>query len=47
VQRCTLANEGIAMVEATATEPPAVRFQAGCLRRATDTRVEVKLLCAG
>jgi len=47
VQRCTLANEGIAVVEATATEPPAVRFQAGCLRRVTDTRVEVKLLCAG
>ena len=47
VQRCTIANGGIAMVEATDTEPPAVRFQAGCLRRATDTRVEVKLLCAG
>jgi len=47
VQRCTLANGGIAMVEATTTEPPAVRFQQGCLRRVTDTHVEVKLLCAG
>ncbi len=47
VQRCTLANDGIALVEATATEPQAVRFQHGCLRRPTDTRVEVKLLCAG
>ncbi|RPH73090.1 MAG: VWA domain-containing protein [Myxococcaceae bacterium] len=47
VQRCTLANGGITVVEATDTQPQAVRFQAGCLRRATDTRVEVKLLCAG
>ena len=47
VQRCTLANGGITVVQATATEPPAVRFQQGCLRRYTDTRVEVKLLCAG
>ena len=47
VQRCTLANGGISVVEGTATEPPAVRFQQGCLRRPTDTRVEVKLLCAG
>ena len=42
-----LANGGITLVEATATEPQAVRFQQGCLRRPTDTRVEVKLLCAG
>lgn len=52
VQRCTLANGGISVVPATATEPPAVRFQSSpgqvdCLRRPTDTRVEVKLLCAG
>ena len=47
VQRCTLANGGITLVQATATEPPAVRFQQDCLRRPTDTRVEVKLLCAG
>ncbi len=47
VQRCTLANGGITLVDATATEPPAVRFQQDCLRRPTDTRVEVKLLCAG
>jgi hypothetical protein len=47
VQRCTLANGGIEMVAATTTDPPAVRFQQGCLRRYTDTRVEVKLLCAG
>ncbi len=47
VQRCTLANGGISFVEATSTEPPAVRFQQRCLRRPTDTRVEVKLLCAG
>jgi len=52
VQRCTLANGGIVFVPATDTEGPAVRFQsspdqADCLRRPTDTRVEVKLLCAG
>jgi len=47
VQRCTLANGGIIFVEETSTEPPAVRFQQDCLRRPTDTRVEVKLLCAG
>jgi hypothetical protein len=47
VQRCTLANQGIEVIAATSTEPPAVRFQPGCLRRFTDTRVEVKLLCAG
>jgi hypothetical protein len=47
VQRCTQANGGIAVVEATSTEPLAVRFQQDCLRRATDTRVQVKLLCAG
>ncbi len=47
IQRCTLANGGIAVVPATTTEPAAVRFQQGCLRRPTDTRVEVKLLCAG
>jgi len=47
VQRCTLANGGITVIEGTSTEPPAVRFQQGCLRRPTDTRVEVKLLCAG
>jgi hypothetical protein len=47
VQRCTLANGGIEMVAATTTDPPAVRFQQGCLRRYTDTHVEVKLLCAG
>jgi hypothetical protein len=47
VQRCTLANGGITYVEATSTDQPAVRFQSGCLRRPTDTRVEVKLLCAG
>jgi len=47
VQRCTLANEGITYVKATSTEPAAVRFEQSCLRRATDTRVEVKLLCAG
>jgi hypothetical protein len=47
VQRCTLANEGIVLIEATSTEPQAVRFQQECLRRPTDTRVEVKLLCAG
>ncbi|HZW90577.1 MAG TPA: VWA domain-containing protein [Myxococcaceae bacterium] len=47
VQRCTLANEGITYVQATSSEPAAVRFQQSCLRRPTDTRVEVKLLCAG
>jgi hypothetical protein len=47
VQRCTQANGGIAVVEATSTQPLAVRFQQDCLRRVTDTRVEVKLLCAG
>jgi hypothetical protein len=47
VQRCTIANGGIEVIAATSTDPQAVRFQAGCLRRFTDTRVEVKLLCAG
>ena len=47
VQRCTLANGGITFVEATSTQPQAVRFQQACLRRPTDTKVEVKLLCAG
>ena len=47
VQRCTQANGGITVVQETSTEPLAVRFQQGCLRRPTDTRVEVKLLCAG
>ena len=47
VQRCTLANQGITYIEATSDEPAAVRFQEGCLRRFSDTRVEVKLLCAG
>jgi hypothetical protein len=52
VQRCTLANGGIVLVPGTATDAPAVRFlaspdQVDCLRRPTDTRVEVKLLCAG
>jgi len=50
VQRCTQANGGIVFVPATATEGPGVRFQGttvDCLRRPTDTRVEVKLLCAG
>jgi len=52
VQRCTLSNGGIVYVEATATDKAAVRFQASpdqvdCLRRSSDTRVEVKLLCAG
>lgn len=47
VQRCTLANGGITYVDGTSNEKPAVRFQPGCLRRPTDTRVEVKLLCAG
>jgi hypothetical protein len=52
VQRCTQANGGIVYVEATATDKAAVRFLASpdsvdCLRRPTDTRVEVKLLCAG
>ncbi|HEY1417409.1 MAG TPA: VWA domain-containing protein, partial [Myxococcaceae bacterium] len=35
VQRCTQANGGIAVVEATSTQPLAVRFQQDCLRRAT------------
>lgn len=47
VQRCTLANGGIIYVPGDTTEKPAVRFQQGCLRRPTDTRVQVKLLCAG
>jgi hypothetical protein len=52
VQRCTAANGGIVYVAATASDKAAVRFQASpdqvdCLRRPTDTRVEVKLLCAG
>ncbi len=47
VQRCTIANGGITFVEATSTDPQAVRFQQACLRRPTDTKVEVKLLCAG
>jgi hypothetical protein len=47
VQRCTQANGGIVFVAGDASEPPAVRFQQGCLRRPSDTRVEVKLLCAG
>jgi len=47
VQRCTIANGGITVVEGTDPERPVVRFQQGCLRRPTDTRVEVKLLCAG
>jgi hypothetical protein len=47
VQRCTLANDGIVFIEATGSEPQAVRFQQSCLRRFSDTRVEVKLLCAG
>jgi len=47
VQRCTLDNHGIVFIDATATEPQAVRFQQSCLRRFSDTRVEVKLLCAG
>ena len=47
VQRCTIANGGIEVIAAMSTDPQAVRFQAGCLRRFTDTRVEVKLLCAG
>lgn len=47
VQRCTLANGGIVYVPADSTQKAAVRFQPGCLRRPSDTRVEVKLLCAG
>ena len=47
VQRCTQANGGIVFVAGDTAELPAVRFQQGCLRRPTDTRVEVKLLCAG
>jgi len=47
VQRCTLANDGIIYIQATATDPAAVRFQQSCLRHFSDTRVEVKLLCAG
>jgi hypothetical protein len=47
VQRCTVANQGITYIDATGGDPAAVRFQQGCLRRPTDTRVEVKLLCAG
>jgi len=47
VQRCTLANQGIEVIPATSTDAQAVRFQPGCLRRFSDTRVEVKLLCAG
>jgi len=47
VQRCTLANGGITFIEASATDPQAVRFEQACLRRPTDTKVEVKLLCAG
>jgi hypothetical protein len=52
IQRCTMANGGIVFVPATATDAPAVRFlaspdQVDCLRRPSDTRVEVKLLCAG
>ena len=47
VQRCTLANGGIVYVPADSTQKAAVRFQPGCLRRPSDTRVEVTLLCAG
>jgi hypothetical protein len=47
VQRCTVANQGITYIEATSGEAAAVRFEQSCLRRYSDTRVEVKLLCAG
>jgi len=52
IQRCTAANGGIVFVPGTSTDAPAVRFlsspdQVDCLRRVDDTRVEVKLLCAG
>jgi hypothetical protein len=47
LQSCTLANGGIGVVDATATQPPALRFQGVCLRRSGDLAVQLDLLCAG
>jgi hypothetical protein len=44
---CTLANGGITIVNGTADQPPAVRFQGACLRRSSDLAVQLDLLCAG
>jgi len=47
VQHCTLANGGISYLAPIGSEKPQVRFEASCLRLASDTAVTVKLLCAG
>jgi hypothetical protein len=47
VQHCTLANGGISYLPPTGSEKAQVRFEQNCLRRASDTAVTVKLLCAG
>lgn len=45
-QVCTLENGGLALLEHVAeTSTVRLRFQGDCLRRATDTRVEIRLVC--
>ncbi len=44
---CTLSNGGFTFEEATVERAARVNFQGTCQRLPSDTRVEVKLLCAG
>jgi len=44
---CTTSNLGITFEAGTEDRPAKVRFQGACRRLPSDTRVEVKLLCAG
>lgn len=47
VENCTVANGGITFEPGQNDVPDRVRFHPPCLRRADDTDVQVKLLCAG